>query len=429
MRQRNPQREKGAQISSPGQRGKMMKQTLVFIGISIFALASLSAEGQVLAMEPLFNGKNLSGWKEVGGGKWSVQDGTIVGETGDGRYGWLVTDRAYADFILQLKFKTEGAGNSGVQFRSHVFDTEMKGLQADVDPKPTGNTGSVWDEDRRNRWMAVCSEEGKKAYKPGEWNDYEIAARGDRVVIRLNGVKTVDFRDDMAIKGIIALQVHSGRTPVKVRWKDIRIADLGYGPGWTSLFNGRDFTGWKEHGREKWAVEDGAIVGASGAGGYGYMSTLDTYKDFIVRIAFKCDAEGNSGLFFRSVLEGTDIRGIQCEIDPTPRNLNAGLYESGGRGWIAEPGEDARKLFRFNDWNEMAVKAVEGHYVTYLNGLKAVDLADTRQMSDASSRKDTPKPPLRQGVIALQLHSGGGAKVRWKDIFLKEIAAPKGKTQ
>ena len=385
-------------------------------------LNAFADDGEKYQMTPLFNGKDLSGWKEVGGGKWHVEEGTIVGETGDGRYGWLVTEKSYADFVLKLKFKTEGQGNSGVQFRSHVIDGEMQGLQADVDQNPTGNTGSVWDEHRRNRWMAECSEEGKKAYKPGEWNDYNIHALGDRIIVHINGVKTVDFHDDMAVKGIIALQVHSGQIPVKVRWKDLEILDLGYEKNWKPLFNGKDFAGWKEHGKGKWSVEDGAIVGESGAGGYGYMATMETYTDFVVRIAFKCDAEGNSGLFFRSLLKDTDIVGIQAEIDPTPSNLNAGLYESGGRGWIAKPSEDARKLCRLDDWNEMLVKAVGNRYVTYLNGLKAVDLVDTQPMSDAV-RGDIPKPPLRQEIIALQLHSGGGAKVRWKDLYVKVLSA------
>jgi len=396
-----------------------MKRTFALVAILALGLGFSSAEGMMEGTVPLFNGKDLSGWKEVGGGKWSVQDGAIVGETGDGQYGWLVTEKAYAYFVLELKFKAEAPGNSGVQFRSHVIDGEMQGYQAELDPRPGGSTGSVWDEHRRNRWLAVCSEEGKRAYRHGEWNEYRITAIGYQVVVALNGIRTASFTDDMAIKGIIALQVHSGQTPVKVRWKDIRIADLGFGPGSESLFNGKDFTGWKEHGREKWSVEDGMIVGESGAGGYGYMSTVKMYKDFMVGIAFKCDAEGNSGLFFRSVLKDTDIIGIQAEIDPTPRNLNAGLYESGGRGWIAQPSEEARKLFRFNDWNEMVVLADKNHYVTYLNGLKAVDLTDDRPMSEAV-RGDVLKPPLREGVIALQLHSGGGAKVRWKDLFIKE---------
>jgi hypothetical protein len=323
---------------------------------------------------------------------------------------------------VSLKFKAEGPGNAGVQLRSHVIDEEMQGLQADVDRDATGNTGSVWDEHRRNKWMAACSEEGKKAFKPGEWNEYKIHAVGDRYIVLVNGVKTADFHDEMDVKGIIALQVHSGQTPVRVLWKDIQIVDLGYGEGWKPLFNGKDFTGWKEHGKEKWTVEEGTIVGASDAGGYGYMATVKTYKDFVVRIAFKCDAEGNSGLFFRSVLKDTDIVGTQAEIDPSPRNLNAGLYESGGRAWIAKPTEDARKLFRFNDWNEMVVKAVGNRYVTYLNGLKAAELVDDQPFSDHLAG-DVLKPPLRDGVIALQLHSGGGAKGRWKDLFVKEMSA------
>ena len=420
MTERNRQIEKTIELLHPG-KGTAMKQMLLLVGITVFALGS-SAQGEHPAPTPIFNGKDLSGWKEVGGGKWTIQDGAIVGETGDGRYGWLVTEKEFADFVLSLKFKAEGPGNAGVQLRSHVIDGEMQGLQADVDPDPSGNTGSVWDEHRRNKRMAVCLEEGKKAYKPGEWNEYKIHAIGDRVIVHLNGVKTVDFRDDMDVKGIIALQVHSGQTPVRVQWKDIQITDMGYGPGWTALFNGKDFTGWKEHGKEKWSVEEGAIVGTSDAGGYGYMATVSPYTDFVVRIAFKCDAEGNSGLFFRSVLKDTDIVGIQAEIDPTTTNLNAGLYESGGRGWIAKPSEDARKLYRFNDWNEMVVLARGNRYVTYLNGLKAAEMIDAQPMSDAV-RGGTLKPPLRQGVIALQLHSGGGAKVRWKDLFVKEIAA------
>jgi len=162
-----------------------MKRSLALIGpVALVLLCPLSMTGVGVTEEPvggerirypakpIFNGRDLSGWKEVGGGKWSVQDGTIVGETGDGRYGWLVTEREYAYFTLYLKFKAEAPGNSGVQFRSHVIDGQMQGYQADVDPGPGGSTGSVWDEHRRNRWLAVCSEEGKNAYKPGEWNEY-----------------------------------------------------------------------------------------------------------------------------------------------------------------------------------------------------------------------------------------------------------------
>lgn len=387
-----------------------MRIGALLIAIMLCAMPATAAEWQ-----PLFNGKDLSGWHEVLGGKWSVQNGEIVGETGDGRYGWLVTDKEYRDFILELKFRTEAPGNSGVQFRSHVVmegedrDTpRMKGYQAEVSPKRGDDTGGVWGEAMGRGWLAQPPPELADVLREGEWNNYRITAVDDHITTELNGVKMVEFDDGQNVLGIIALQVHSGIIPVRVRWKDIRIQDLGYGPGWKALFNREDFTGWKIHGDEKWSVEDGMIVGESGAGGYGYLATEKTYRDFQVRVKFKCDAEGNSGLFFHSTLNGTDIRGIQAEIDPTPRNLNAGLYESGGRQWLAQPNEDARTLMRFGDWNELWVTCKGNRIVTHLNGFQAVDYTD-------------PDPQFTDGVIALQLHSGGGAKVRWKDLFIREV--------
>jgi len=382
----------------------------------LVALALWAAPVTAAEWRPLFNGKDLSGWHEVLGGKWSVQGGTIVGERGDGRYGWLVTDRPYPDFVLELDFKTEAPGNSGVQFRSHVVmegpnrDTpRMKGYQAEVSPARGDNTGGVWDEGTSRGWLAMPAPELADTLEEGQWNHYRISAVGTHIKTEFNGVKMVEFDDDSSVLGIIALQVHSGETPVRVRWRNLRIQDLGYGPGWQPLFNGRDLAGWTVHGDEKWTVDDGMIVGESGAGGYGYLATKKTYRDFQVRVKFKCDAEGNSGLFFHSTLDGTDIRGVQAEIDPTPRNLNAGLYESGGRGWLAQPNEDARTLMRFDDWNELWVTCKGNRTVTHLNGFRAVDFTD-------------PEPQFTDGVIALQLHSGGGAKVRWKDLYLRELA-------
>ena len=382
----------------------------------LVALAFWAAPVTAAEWQPLFNGKDLSGWREVLGGKWSVQGGTIVGESGDGRYGWLVTDRPYRDFILELDFKTEAPGNSGVQFRSHVVregperDTpRMKGYQAEVSPARGDNSGGVYDEGTGRGWLVMPAPELADTLKEGQWNHYRISAVGTHIKTELNGVKMVEFGDDRSVLGIIALQVHSGETPVRVRWRNLRIQDLGYGPGWQPLFNGRDLAGWTVHGDEKWTVDDGMIVGESGAGGYGYLATKQKYRDFQVRVKFKCDAEGNSGLFFHSTLDGTDIRGVQAEIDPTPRNLNAGLYESGGRGWLAQPNEEARTLMRFDDWNELWVTCKGNRTVTHLNGFQAVDSTD-------------PEPQFTDGVIALQLHSGGGAKVRWKDLYIRELA-------
>src|SRR5215472_10927818 len=114
---------------------------------------------------------------------------------------------------------------------------------------------------------------------------------------------------------------------------------------WVSLFDGKDLNGWQPNGTEKWTVEDGAIMGESTTGKYGYLTTVKTYKDFTLRLKFKPLANGNSGVFIRSRItgidpeHGPDIEGMQVEVDPSVGKHTGGLYESGGRGCVAMPTE------------------------------------------------------------------------------------------
>ena len=182
--------------------------------------------------------------------------------------------------------------------------------------------------------------------------------------------------------------------------------------GWVPLFNGKDLTGWKNNGAEKWVVEDGAILGESTVGHYGYLTTQKTYRDFVLKLRFKPEA-GNSGVFLRSAITGDnpkwgpDIEGMQVEVDP--RRHTGGLYESGGRGWVALPTAEGERAIKPNDWNEMEIAAEGRHYVTRLNGLQIADWSD-------------PAPKFTEGVIGLQLHTGGGVKIRFKDIYLLELS-------
>src|SRR6266702_3122566 len=91
---------------------------------------------------------------------------------------------------------------------------------------------------------------------------------------------------------------------------------------WVRLFNGRDLSGWKNNGNEKWVVESGTILCESVANKYGYLTTEKTYRDFNLRLLFKGEAAGNSGVFFHSRIigidpeHGPDIEGMQVEVDP-----------------------------------------------------------------------------------------------------------------
>src|SRR5690606_23616317 len=149
----------------------------------------------------------------------------------------------------------------------------------------------------------------------------------------------------------------------------VLLAGTGFAQEFTSLFNGKDLTGWTIHGTEKWYVEDGTLVCESGPDEqYGYLSTDKEYKDFVLEVEFKLEANGNSGVFIRSDIEGTTISGWQVEVAP-PGNSTAGIYESYGRGWLIQPDPELEnKQLDPEGWNKMKIRAEGGHITTWLNG-------------------------------------------------------------
>ncbi|MFN3137281.1 MAG: DUF1080 domain-containing protein [Allomuricauda sp.] len=172
-----------------------------------------------------------------------------------------------------------------------------------------------------------------------------------------------------------------------------------------SLFNGKNLDGWINHGEEKWYVEDGELICESGPKGeYGYLSTEKNYKDFELTLEFKQEADGNSGVFIRSTFDGTKVSGWQVEVAP-PGKDTGGIYESYGRGWLIKPDTEKDKALKMGEWNTMKIR-VEGPKVTsWLNGTEMVHLEDE-------------KIGEGEGAIALQIHDGGGIKVKWRNIEL-----------
>jgi hypothetical protein len=176
----------------------------------------------------------------------------------------------------------------------------------------------------------------------------------------------------------------------------------------TKIFNGKDLTGWTVHGTEKWYVDRGELVCESGPDKeYGYLSTNKNYKNFILELKFKQEANGNSGVFIRSGIDGTKISGWQVEVAPVDMH-SGGIYESYGRGWLIQPKPEDEKILKQGEWNSMKIEAVGDEITTWLNGHRMVSLKDE-------------KIGKGEGFIALQIHSGGGIKVRWKDLKIKEL--------
>ena len=176
-----------------------------------------------------------------------------------------------------------------------------------------------------------------------------------------------------------------------------------------SLFNGKDLSGWTIHGTEKWYVENGNLVCESGPDKqYGYLSTDKTYKNFELTLEFRQEANGNSGVFFRSSIEGVKISGWQCEVAPINRHTG-GIYESYGRGWLIKPDSLNEKYLKTGKWNKLKLRVVGDEVTTWLNGKQMIYLKDQ-------------KIGAGNGFIALQIHDGGGIKVRWRKFKIKEFS-------
>ena len=178
--------------------------------------------------------------------------------------------------------------------------------------------------------------------------------------------------------------------------------------GYSSLFNGKDLSGWEIYGTEKWYVADGNLVCESGPDkAYGYLATEKAFKNFDLTLEFQQEANGNSGVFFRSSIEGTKITGWQAEVAP-PNHHTGGIYESYGRGWLIKPAPEKDKALKMGEWNTMRIKAMDDVITTWVNGAEMITLKDA-------------KIGAATGQIALQIHDGGGIKVKWRNIRITEL--------
>ena len=179
---------------------------------------------------------------------------------------------------------------------------------------------------------------------------------------------------------------------------------------WVKLFDGKTFAGWHTIPGGEWKVVDGTIVGTSPASDerHGLLVTDKTYGDFELRVQYKA-LQGNSGLYFRVDEVGgvVGVNGFQAEIDPT-RDAG-GLYETGGRAWVAQPDSaNFKKWYKPDQWNSMSVIAKGNSIKLILNGFVSAELHND--------------PGRRSGHIALQLHGGMNMHVMFRDIELKELS-------
>ena len=330
----------------------------------------------------LFDGATLYGWKNNNGANWQVENGAIVVSEGD--VGLLTTTTRFANYELHLEFKRELGANSGVFLRTpkapKAPDVDCYELNiADADnPFPTGSL--------------VGRHKVEGDHHKQEWQTFDVAVDGDRVVVKLDGAEVLNYRDLKPLKsGHIGLQLNQGR----VAFRSIRLKPLGA----KSIFNGKDLEGWT-------APESESVFTVTEAGelnvknGRGYLETEKLYADFVLQLECISHASGlNSGIFFRCV-PGSMMDGYESQIHNGFKNGDRRESVDHGTGGIFR--RQKARLVVADDlvWFHKTIIADGDHMAVWVNGHQVSDWTDTRAPNENPRRGLRTEP----GSIMIQGH-------------------------
>ncbi len=433
----------------------------------VFGLVAHLAAG---TWEPLFNGKDLTGWKRVNGtAPYTVEDGAIVGALVSGSpNSFLVTERVFGDFVFECEVRQEGLSNSGIMFRAlstpEYMDGRVHGYQMEIDPEARAWTGGIYDEARRG-WLfpGDTTPAAKKAYRYGEWNHVRIEAIGTSFRTWINGQPVAHVSDAQTAEGFFGLQVHSignkdaaGR---RILWRNLRVqtADLQPSPpdavfvrnfvpntlteaeraqGWRLLWDGRTTQGWRGAKTEGfpadgWKVSDGEIV-ITGANTNGIVTT-EEFAAFELQLEYHVSEGGNSGIKYfvapdaKGELLGLEFQLLDDERHPDAKqgvdgNRTTGsLYDLIPRGSL--PGSAAIKPTA-GQWNHARIVATpSGHVAHWLNGIKVLEYErgseDFKARVARSKYASIPGFGLAEkGSILLQDHAD---LVRFRSIKIRKL--------
>ena len=420
--------------------------------------------------EYLFNGKDLTGWVQLGGNaRYEVVDNTIVGTSVLGTpNSFLTSDKNYSDFILELDFKVDPSLNSGIQIRSHSLpeyrDGRVHGYQFEIDPSKRAWSGGIFDESRRG-WLYPLNEpeneDARNAFKNGEWNKVRVEAIGNTIKTWLNDIPAANLVDDQTAEGFIALQVHGINKPeqegTQVAWRNIRIitenvekyatettapeksyllnklTDYEQSQGWKLIFDGKSSQGWRSEKNDTfpetgWKIENGILtveaVRGPGAKKPGSILTVDQYSDFELKLEVRLTEGANSGIKYHYI---PNVGGPEYQILDDKVHPDAKLGKVEGSRTFASLYDlikaENKRVNEIGQWNTIRIISKGKHVEHWLNGFKVLEynrdsdefrnLVAQSKFSGIQGYGETDK-----GFIQLQEHND---EVSFRNIKIREL--------
>lgn len=442
----------------------------------IFLIACAGTPQEKTPWVDLFDGETLNGWYTKGGdANYKVENSAIVGSTvydTKSTSTFLISDKEYDDFILELDTKVDPSMNSGIQIRSnsldHYMDGRVHGYQVEIDPSERAWSAGIYDSSRRG-WLFPLTDNPKaqEAFKQNQWNHYRIEAIGDTIKTWINGVPASHLIDAKTASGFIALQVHGigedDPEGTEIMWKNIKIYTENLDKytrktpvepvttknrltidekknGWEMLWDGATTKGWRgarldEFPEKGWIIENGELVvlstgGAESAAG-GDIVTKELLGDFELKVDFKItEGTANSGIKY---YVDTDINkgpGSSIGLEYQILGENHPDYEIGAQ-------KGSRKMASLYDlikadpipvnpvgqWNTARIISKDNHVEHWLNGAKVLEYErksdDFRKLvSESKYAKLQDFGEVERGHILLQDH---GDRVAFKNIKIKKL--------
>jgi hypothetical protein len=450
----------------------------ILVGATAFGVQTASAQTKP-GYTSLFDGKTLKGWKKLAGNaEYSAANGVIIGTAvlNSGNT-FLVTEKEYGDFVLELDVMTESnLTNSGVQVRSHYNPAghegkgQVYGKQCEVDPSERSWTGGIYDEGRRD-WLypMELNAKAKINWKPGVYNHIKVECIGNATKTWINGIATAYVVDTVDAKGFIGLQVHAisdaGQAGKKIFFKNIKIKTTNLKPqpfakdvyvvnlesnklsayekqeGWKLLFEGKSSAGWRsassmQFPAKGWKVTDGmiSVIGAAGgeATNGGDIITDAEYKAFDMSFEFRMSKGANSGVkYFVTLSEKTtgSAIGLEYQVLDDAVHPDAKLGRDGNRTLaslydLIPAKKQTRFVHPIGAWNTGRIIVYPNNHVEhYLNGIKVLEYdrgsqayRDLVAISKYKIWKDFGE--AAQGHLLLQDH---GFDVNYRSIKIKQL--------